>query len=409
MNRRLYRCYHDRKIAGVASGLAEYFDVDPTIVRVLWVFSVFFGGVGLLLYIALAIIVPIEPQESAVSGTPLADTSGEAAGDAAVASPTGWQSPPVQHRHASRGAEWPDRDLRGRRPDPVRRTGPHRRVPSVLGGRRALPVARVHRRDRGHPRGDRSAKGAERIVNGGAALIVGLLLILTGLAAARIPGGATFASSGTGVSARSPIRAFLLSPIHPATWYANAAIGLGFVIGIFAFLALFAIGSTGLATILAGIGIVFLAMTIEGARLVARLERWRATLGSPTRLIAHPYRPLRGGIVAILRAEFADENRWRDVLYVGVNFPLAVIEFTVIALAWWCSLWLLTMPLWYDAIAGATLPSVVRATRGTRRCDHPDPDAGRTCAASRRGIALAAGDGAPPCGRQRAALHLGEP
>jgi signal transduction histidine kinase len=194
-------------------------------------------------------------------------------------------------------------------------------------------------------------------VTGGAALIVGLLLMLTGLAAARIPGGATFASSGTGISARSPIRAFLLSPIHPATWYANAAIGLGFVIGIFAFLALFAIGSTGLATILAGIGIVFLAMTIEGARLVARLERRRATLGSPTRLIAHPYQPLRGGIVAILRAEFADENRWRDVLYVGVNFPLAVIEFTVVALAWWCSLWLLTMPLWYDSIAGASLPT----------------------------------------------------
>ena len=55
MNRHLYRCYHDRRIAGVASGLAEYFDVDPTIVRLLWVISVFFGGVGVLLYIAMAI------------------------------------------------------------------------------------------------------------------------------------------------------------------------------------------------------------------------------------------------------------------------------------------------------------------------------------------------------------------
>ena len=75
---------------------------------------------------------------------------------------------------------------------------------------------------------------------------------------------------------------------------------------------------------------MLLALTIEGARLVARLERRRATLGSPERLLAHPYRPLRGGIVAILRAEFADENRWRDVLYVGVNFPLAIIEFAVV-------------------------------------------------------------------------------
>ena len=103
MNRRLYRCYHDRKIAGVASGLAEYFDVDPTIVRVLWVASVFFGGVGLLLYIALAIIVPIEPEESALTASPTADATGEATGDTPVASPTGWQSPPAAHRHASRG------------------------------------------------------------------------------------------------------------------------------------------------------------------------------------------------------------------------------------------------------------------------------------------------------------------
>ena len=43
--------------------------------------------------------------------------------------------------------------------------------------------------------------------------------------------------------------------------------------------------------------------------------------GADERLLAHPYRPLRGGVVAILRAEFADENRWRDVLYVGGQLP----------------------------------------------------------------------------------------
>ena len=99
MNRRLYRCYHDRRIAGVASGLAEYFEVDPTIVRILWVCSVLFGGVGLLLYIAMAIIVPMEPQESAPAGDPADATTG----DTPVAPTTGWQSPPVPHRHATRG------------------------------------------------------------------------------------------------------------------------------------------------------------------------------------------------------------------------------------------------------------------------------------------------------------------
>ena len=62
MNRRsLYRCRHDRRIAGVAAGVAEYFDLDPTIVRLVWLVSIFFGGFGLLLYIVMAIVVPNEP------------------------------------------------------------------------------------------------------------------------------------------------------------------------------------------------------------------------------------------------------------------------------------------------------------------------------------------------------------
>ena len=61
MNRRLSRCRENRVIAGVASGVAEFFGLDPTLVRVLWFVSIFFGGVSLLLYIGLAIIVPLEP------------------------------------------------------------------------------------------------------------------------------------------------------------------------------------------------------------------------------------------------------------------------------------------------------------------------------------------------------------
>ncbi|HEX7472967.1 MAG TPA: sensor domain-containing protein [Candidatus Limnocylindrales bacterium] len=208
---------------------------------------------------------------------------------------------------------------------------------------------------------------------GGAVLVVGLLLILAGLASAWIPGEATFASSGIALApetgdgsgaaplrlarrARNPIRAFVLAPIHPATWYANAAIGLGFFVGTFAFAILVSIASAGLATLVAGVGLLLIALGIEGSRLGARIERWRVSLGSPDRLLAHPYRPLRGGVIEILRAEFADENRWRDALYVAVNFPLAVIEFFVILSVWSLSLSLLTMPLWYDAVAGASLP-----------------------------------------------------
>lgn len=74
--RRLYRCRHDRQLAGVASGLAEYFDVDPTIVRVLWIVSVFFGGFTILLYLILAIVMPLEPL-----GGPVAASSQVPAGD----------------------------------------------------------------------------------------------------------------------------------------------------------------------------------------------------------------------------------------------------------------------------------------------------------------------------------------
>jgi phage shock protein C len=61
VNRRLYRCRENRVIAGVASGVAEFFGLDATLVRVLWFLSIFFGGVSLLLYVGLALIVPLEP------------------------------------------------------------------------------------------------------------------------------------------------------------------------------------------------------------------------------------------------------------------------------------------------------------------------------------------------------------
>ncbi len=53
---------NNRMIGGVCAGLAEYLDLDPTVVRVIWVFLVVFGGAGLLLYLILALIMPSAPQ-----------------------------------------------------------------------------------------------------------------------------------------------------------------------------------------------------------------------------------------------------------------------------------------------------------------------------------------------------------
>ena len=60
--KRLYRSKTDRKIAGVCGGIAEYFDIDPTVVRVIFVLLLLPGGLpGFLPYLVLWIIVPEKP------------------------------------------------------------------------------------------------------------------------------------------------------------------------------------------------------------------------------------------------------------------------------------------------------------------------------------------------------------
>jgi phage shock protein PspC (stress-responsive transcriptional regulator) len=68
---RLRRSITDRKVAGVAGGLARHLDVDPTLIRVLFVVLIFFGGAGLLLYGAAWLLVPEEGQDDgAISTSP---------------------------------------------------------------------------------------------------------------------------------------------------------------------------------------------------------------------------------------------------------------------------------------------------------------------------------------------------
>lgn len=61
MDKKLYRSRKNRMIAGVCGGLAEYFNVDPTIIRLLWVLFVLGGGSGGLAYLVAWIIIPEEP------------------------------------------------------------------------------------------------------------------------------------------------------------------------------------------------------------------------------------------------------------------------------------------------------------------------------------------------------------
>lgn len=61
--KKLYRSRTNRLIAGVCGGLGEYFEIDPVLVRLVFILSIFFGGFGILLYLILILIVPLEPGE----------------------------------------------------------------------------------------------------------------------------------------------------------------------------------------------------------------------------------------------------------------------------------------------------------------------------------------------------------
>ena len=61
--KRLYRNTDDRKIAGVCSGIADYLDVDPTIIRLIWILLVCCAGVGVVAYIIAALVIPSDMKK----------------------------------------------------------------------------------------------------------------------------------------------------------------------------------------------------------------------------------------------------------------------------------------------------------------------------------------------------------
>lgn len=75
-SRQLYRSREHRIIGGVAGGLAEYFQIDVTLIRLLWILAVFFGGGGVLAYLIAWLIIPdgptitVRPNETPGQTTP---------------------------------------------------------------------------------------------------------------------------------------------------------------------------------------------------------------------------------------------------------------------------------------------------------------------------------------------------
>ena len=58
--KKLYRSRHDRMICGVCGGIAEYFDLDPSLVRLGWIVLVAMAGSGIIAYIIATIVIPSE-------------------------------------------------------------------------------------------------------------------------------------------------------------------------------------------------------------------------------------------------------------------------------------------------------------------------------------------------------------
>ena len=62
MNQRLYKSNREKMIAGVCGGVAEFFNIDPTLVRLAWILFCAMGGSGILAYLVAAIIIPRSPE-----------------------------------------------------------------------------------------------------------------------------------------------------------------------------------------------------------------------------------------------------------------------------------------------------------------------------------------------------------
>jgi phage shock protein C len=97
MNRRLFRSRTDTILGGVAGGVAEYLDIDPSLVRIIWaILAIITGGIFVVLYVVMWIVVP---EGDAPAGTAAAGGGGEPAIGPGAGSP----APVVRHHRRGSG------------------------------------------------------------------------------------------------------------------------------------------------------------------------------------------------------------------------------------------------------------------------------------------------------------------
>ena len=67
MEKKLYRSKKDKKIAGVCGGIAKYFKIDSSIIRLIWALAILCAGTGVLAYLVCAFVIPEEPENDYVT------------------------------------------------------------------------------------------------------------------------------------------------------------------------------------------------------------------------------------------------------------------------------------------------------------------------------------------------------
>ena len=99
MNRRLYRSQTESVLGGVAGGVAEYLDVDPAIVRVIWaLLALITGGIFFILYVVMWIVVPFGPEPAEAAGGQPAEASADPV--------TAWNAQPRPTERRSWSGSW---------------------------------------------------------------------------------------------------------------------------------------------------------------------------------------------------------------------------------------------------------------------------------------------------------------
>ena len=162
-------------------------------------------------------------------------------------------------------------------------------------------------------------------------------------------------------------RTFVRSPLDPTTWRATLAVFLGLGIAVLGISILSACFSAGGSLLIWLVGIPIIGLGIEAARLVAQVERWRMTMVDGRPMLAHPYRAFDGlphrpygpWLRDWAEVQFLDANRWRDVVYVLVLLPLAIIEFVLVVGLWVTAVGLVASPLLLSGLRSLGVPVVM--------------------------------------------------